>query len=128
MTEKSRRSVTLDYENNQYLTEHDNASALVNDLVEQYRTGPGKQTAALELQIQQKQRVLEDAEEKVARVRQEIQELRELKTSFEKQEQTRLSDARETLNETPKQPDNPAIQRWAGELDMQPAELVEELQ
>lgn len=125
---KKRRTVTLDGENNQFLKKHDNASALVNDLVNQYRKGPGKQTAALELQIEQKQRERENAQQTVDRLDREIRELRELKTDFEKQEQTLLSDAKETLKDTPKDPNNLAVQEWADNLDMRPTELVEELQ
>jgi len=128
MSDKERRTVTLDSENHEYLKKEDNASAVVNDLIEQLRQGGDRQTAAIELQIEQKERELSEAEGKVERLERELAELQELRANFEHEEDAELERAIEALEGTPRDPSNPAVENWAGRLGMTPAELVEELQ
>jgi len=127
MTEKERRTVTLDPENDRVLEDSDNASAIVNDLVEQYRKNGDRGTAALELQREQKQRELKNAKRKVENLEQDIAELDALIREYQREEDAELQEAREKLAETPKEPDNPAIQSWAQDLGLTPEQLLDEL-
>jgi len=124
---KETRTVTLAPENDEYLAQRDNASAVVDDLVEQLRQGGDKQSAAIDLRIDQKERELEDAERDVDRLQRELRELRQLRASFEQQEDAELRQAREKLEGVPRDPTNPAIQRWAGKLGMTEQELLNQL-
>lgn len=127
MSDKERRTVTLDAENNKVLEESDNASAIVNDLVEQYRKNGDRGTAALELQREQKQRELKNAKRKVENLEQDITELDALIREYQREEDAELQEAREKLAETPKEPDNPAIKSWAKDLGLTPEQLLDEL-
>jgi predicted RNase H-like nuclease (RuvC/YqgF family) len=127
MTEKERRTVTLDPENDRVLEDSDNASAIVNDLVEQYRKNGDRGTAALELQREQKQRELKNAKRKVENLKQDIAELDALIREYQREEDAELQEAREKLAQTPKEPDNPAIQSWAQDLGLTPEQLLDEL-
>jgi len=127
MSDKKTKSVSLDAEVHDFLKQEDNASALVNDLVEQYRKGGDRHTAAIDLQIGQKERELEQAENKVSRLKHEIEELQSLKTTFEREENAELEAAIDALEGVPREPSNPAIENWAGNLGMTTAELIEEL-
>jgi predicted RNase H-like nuclease (RuvC/YqgF family) len=127
MSDKERRTVTLDAENDKVLEESDNASAIVNDLVEQYRKNGDRGTAALELQREQKQRELKNAKRKVENLEQDIAELDALIREYQREEDAELQEAREKLAETPKEPDNPAIKSWAKDLGLTPEQLLDEL-
>lgn len=128
MTEKKRKSFTVDPENAELCEDHDNASALVNDLLEQYRKGSDKETAGIDLQIVQKERELKERKRDVERLERDLQELRELKAGINKKKDAKLSEAREALEDTPKEVENGAIQNWASDLGMTPQQLVDELQ
>jgi chromosome segregation ATPase len=127
MSDKKRKAVTLDPENHEYLQQQDNASAVVNDLVAQLRQGGDRQTAAIELQIEQKERELEEAEGKVDRLTRELTELRQLRATCEREEDARLEQADAALEGAELEPTNPAVENWAGKLGMTPGELVDEL-
>lgn len=127
MSDKERRTVTLDAENDKVLEESDNASAIVNDLVEQYRKNGDRGTAALELQREQKQRELKNAKRKVENLEQDIAELDALIREYQREEDAELQEAREKLAKTPKEPDNPAIKSWAKDLGLTPEQLLDEL-
>jgi len=125
---KETRTVSLDPENHEYLSDQDNASAFVNRLVEQARKGGGPETAAIDLQIRQKEREKTNLEDRLQSVKSDLSELYALKDEFEREEEASLQEARDVLADTEKDADNPAIQNWAKELGMTPTELVEELQ
>jgi len=127
MSDKETRTVSLDKENHEYLKKEDNASAVVNELIEQLRQGGDRQTAALELQIEQKERELSEANGKVDRLERELAELRELRANYEQQEDAKLQRAIEVLEGVEDDPENPGVQNWAGKLGMTPEELLEEL-
>lgn len=128
MTDKERRTFTIDPENDELCQEHDNASALVNELLEQYRKGSDKETVGIDLQIEQKQRELQERRKEVERIERDIEELEQLRAGISKQEDAQLSEAKEALANTPKEPTNDAIQSWASDLGMTPAQLIDELQ
>lgn len=128
MTDKRRKSFSLDEPNAELCDDHDNASALVNDLLTQYRKGADKETVAIDLQIQQKKRELEEKDRQRERVESELQELRQLKAGVESRESADLQRAKDVLSSTPRDPSNVAIQDWADDLGMTPEELIEELE
>lgn len=127
MSDKKTRTVSLDPENDEFLRNEDNASAVVNDLVEQLRQGGDRHNAAIDLQINQKQRERKDAKKTVERLDREIQELRELKAAANKEEDAELQQAKAALEGVPRDVSNVAIQNWASKLGMPPQELIEQL-
>lgn len=128
MSEKRTRTVSLDPENDECLSKEDNASAVVNDLVEQYRQGADRDTVAIELQIKQKRREKELAENRVSRLTEDIEELQSLKQEFEVDEQAELDEAKDALENVPADPTNPAIKNWANKLGVSPQELIDTLE
>lgn len=128
MSGKRRKTFTLDEANAELCDEHVNASALVNDLLTQYRKGDDKETVAVDLQIQQKQRELREKDRQRDRVESELEELRQLKAKMQQREDGDLKRAKKALSSTPRDPENPAIQTWADDLGMTPEQLIEELE
>ena len=127
MSNKKPKTMTFSRENYEFLQEQDNASALVDDLVEQYRRNGDRGTVGLELQRKQKEREARHAKERAERLENDVQELDELIREFERDHTAELDAAREALEKTPKDPDNPAIQKWAKDLGMTPEELLDQL-
>lgn len=125
MSKKETRTISFDPENDRFLSNQDNASALVNDLVSQYRKGADKHSVAIDLQIEQKRRQLREKQGAVNRIEEEIDELEKLKRSFAQEEEAQLEEAKETLDADCYDVTNPAIQRWAEKLDMPPERVVE---
>ena len=129
MSDKERRTVTLSPEANRTLEQEDNASAVVNDLVEQYARTGDRGAAGLKLRRKHKINELEEARERVARLESEIEELAVL---IEEREATQpdWDDMREAIgNIDPKMitPDNEAIDTWAEKLGVPASEVVEDL-
>ena len=127
MSNKKPKTMTFSRENYEFLQEQDNASALVDDLVEQYRRNGDRGTVGLELQRKQKEREARHAKERAERLEDDVQELDELIREFERDHTAELDAARNALEKTPKDPDNPAIQKWAKDLGMTPEELLDQL-
>lgn len=127
MSDKKRRSVTLDPENYEYLQGLDNGSAVINRVVTQLRKGGDEQTAAIDLQIRQKKRELENAQDEVTRLETELTELTELRDELQNRDGVELVQAREALADTPKEETNPAVQHWADRLGMTEKELLDAL-
>jgi len=124
---KETRTVSIDKANDAFLANHDNASALVNDLVEQYRNGADRDTVALQLQMNQKRREKELAEDRVTRLDNDIQELKELAEEFSTKQSAEIREAAKALEDTPKEPDNPAVQNWAKKLGVTPKKLIADI-
>jgi len=127
MASKERRTFSLDEDNDEWLADQDNASAVVNRLVDQARQNGGTQGAAIDLNIEQKERELKNARQNVERLESEIEELRELRQQVTQQETADIERAREALAGAELNPSNPAVENWATKLEMTPAELVAEL-
>jgi len=127
MSDKKRRTVTLEEENHEFLKQEDNASAVVNDLVDQYRRNGDRGTAGIDLQLKQKMRALEDKREEVKRLERDVEELEALRREFQREENAELQEARDVLANAPRDPENEAIQTWAKKLGLTPEELIEEL-
>jgi len=127
MTDRETRTVSLTPENDQYLKEQDNASAVVDDLITQLREGGDKETAVIEMQIEQQERELEEARRRVERLERGLQELKELRNTIKSQESAELQQAREALADAPQEETNDAVQHWAEKLGMSPKELLQQL-
>lgn len=125
---KETRTVTLDEENDEFLADQDNASAVVNDLVTQFREGGDRGTAALELQKKQKERDLETHKNFVENLEQDIAEIEALVQEFKREEDAELQEAQDALKHVPNDPENDAVQNWAQKLGMTPTELLSELE
>jgi len=128
MSKKPRKTVTLSEQAKQILDKEDNASAVVTDLVEQYGRTGDRGTAGLRLQRKHKARELEQALETVERLERELEDIDELIREFEQDDEAEWEEARNALEDTPREPDNPAIQNWAQQLGVTPQELVRELE
>jgi len=76
------------------------------------------------MQIQQKRAELTEAENRVERLEQGLDELIELRNEMENQESTELQEARAALVGVPRDPTNPAIKNWASKLGMSPDQLI----
>ena len=125
---KETRTVTLDEENDAFLAEQDNASALVNDLVTQYREGGDRGTVALELQKDQKKRKLDTHQRMVNNLQNDIAEIETLIREFKREESAELREARQALEHVPNDPENEAVKNWAKKLGKTPDELLSELE
>jgi response regulator RpfG family c-di-GMP phosphodiesterase len=128
MSDKKRRAVTLDEENDDFLADQHNASALVNDLVTEYRKGEDKSTVALELQLKQKRKELREARKRAERLEGDVEELEQLKDEFTEQETAELHEARDALQGTPMEPTNEAVKTQAEKVGLTPTELIERLE
>lgn len=127
MSDKERRTFSLDPANDEYCKELDNASAKVNRIITQLRKGAAADTVAIDTQLQQKRRELNEAERKVERIEDDIAELERVKADLTSQDWAEMTEARNALRNTPKNPTNPAIKKWANKLGMTPERLVERL-
>lgn len=127
MTDRKRKTVTLEPANYQELQDSDNASAVVNDLVGQWRKTGARDTAGIELQIEHKERELKEARQTVARLEDELDDLRQMVDEFEATETDGLEEAREKLRGTELHPENPAVQNWSERLGIPPSKLIEEV-
>ena len=128
MTDKERRTFTLDPENDRYCEELDNASAKINKIVTQLRQGADGDTVAIDTQLRQKRGELRDKKRDVERLEKDIEELERVKQELQSGEQKKISDAKDALADTPKNPTNPAIKKWATDLGMTPERLIERLE
>lgn len=99
-----------------------------------WREFGGKRRGAIDRQIKEKrkrvqlvQREKENRESELEKLQNEIDTLRDKAEAVEQQADAKLSEAIEALETTPRNPQNPAIENWAGKLGMTPTELLEEL-
>lgn len=125
---KERRTVSLDAEADEYLSQEGvNASQLVNKLVRDYTGAGGNDRAMLELREQQLESELTELESRVGTKRDELERVREQLGSHQDQRETILEEARNTLRDTQLEPDNPAVQTWAEKADMSVEEFLDAL-
>lgn len=144
MSDKRRRSVSLDEDVDAVLADHPNASALVNELVEQYGYVGKAREAALNKRIAEKESELKELREKKGRVEARIDELeREItqlrddlhSLSVEERQQVREvvelcepdENGRRALDPERLTPENEVVELRAGEAGMKPEKFVEEV-
>ena len=126
---KERTSLSLDPEVAQYLRQDSvNASGLVNELVSQHMNGGATEDMIRDFRIKQVRSELEDINSRAERKREELETLVEIDEGKSEEQQQQLEEARQTLVDTAKEPDNPAIKNWARDLGMSPQELIEKLE
>jgi cell division FtsZ-interacting protein ZapD len=125
---KERSTFSLDPEVNEFLQQdHVNASGLVNKLVKQHMNGGADEDILREFRIQQLKSELNQIESQKEQKRKELEKLQEIDQSKSEERQHELEKAREELAQTPKDPENPAIQNWAEKLGISAEELIEEI-
>jgi len=73
------------------------------------------------------EREINDREAELARAKDELERLESILERNESKEDSQLAEARNALEKTPKEPENPAIQKWATDLGMTPEGLINEL-
>jgi len=128
MSDKETRTVSIDPENDDWLQNQDNASAVVNELVEQARKTGNIETAALDLQKRQKKRELELSRQKTQNLEQDIEEIEETKKQLSNYEDAKIEEAKEALPDGVDDPANPGVENWAAKLGMTPTELLNAIQ
>jgi len=130
-TNSRRTSITLSEEGYRFLKEQENSSALVRDLLTNYRLTGDRGTAGLELQLKHAKEKKEERERRLEReiemYERQIEEYEALIQQRNKKEDTEMQEARDALETTPRDPENPAIVRWSKQLGVAPEELIEEL-
>jgi len=127
MSDGGPKSIRFDRENYRFLSDHDNASALVRDLVEQYRTEGEPERAALKLRRKQKAVELEEARDKVKRLENDLAEVDALIEDMENADEVDLSEAAAALEGVELDRDNPAVQNWSQKLGLTPTQLIDQL-
>ena len=126
MSEKQRRTLSLDAEVDDYLDQpHINASGFVNDLVKRHMNGGGD--AIREFRIRQLEDEAEDHADRAERKREQAERLKQLNEEEEAEHEEELESVIEQLSDVPRDPTNPAIKTKAKKVGMTPEELIEEL-
>ena len=130
---KTRKTITIDSELAEIVDRRDefNLSGFVNVCLEQHfshdgATSPKK--TALKAKLEQIEDELEDAERKRERLHSRREQIEAELEDAEDEEPELLAQARDVLENAPKDPDNPAIQNWASKLGMPSEELIELLE
>lgn len=102
-----------------------------SSLQREFSTGA---SAAVERRIDEKrqrinmlERERNERDREIAAERDELERLESRLKTFDDSEDDRLQEARDALEKTPKDPENPAIKKWASKLAMTPEELINEL-
>lgn len=128
---KERVTHTVDPEVADYLTSTDNASALVNRLVAEYRSGGGSETVIIDYRIEELSSDITALEAQLQRKRERLSELRDRKSRIKQTNQRDLAEAVErvaTLSSDQLQPDHPAIVTQARKVDMPPEDFLEHVE
>ena len=126
---KKRTSLSLDPEVADYLSqEHVNASGLVNSLVKKHMNGGASEDMIRQFRIKQVQSELESIESQAQQKREELEKLQEIDEERQEEQQQKIKDAEEALSRIPNLTvDNPAVETWAEKCDMEPSELLDEV-
>lgn len=129
MSDKKRTSISIDTDVYQFLKQSEiNQSGLINELVKEYRDSDNRQLAALELRYEHMMAEAEDLQERADRKFEEAAEVKQLIEAAEATRSDELTEAVEVVsNIQPRKRsvDNPAVQRWAEKVSMEPSELLE---
>ena len=127
---KKRRTVSLEPEEDEYLSRPEvNASALVNELVKQHRTGGVSDDAVLRMREEQVESEVDHLETRTEKKREELEAIREKREEKAETRSADLSqafDVLESLGEENREPTNPAVKTQAGKVGMTPEELLDE--
>ena len=126
---KERTSLSLDPEVAEYLRQdHVNASGLVNSLVEKHMNGGASEDMIREFRIRQVESELNNLEEQAQRKEEELDKLKEIDEERQDEISEIIEEAQKALSRIPNPTiDNPAVKNWAEKCDMEPAELLREI-
>lgn len=125
---KERTTVTLDPEVAAYLGKDGvNGSGTVNEAVKQYMGGGGGD-AMRQLRITQLESEIDELEARKQRKIEELEHLRSLEEEQADAFEDRLLEAYDSLVDLEWTEDNQALRGWAADLDLEPDELIEELE
>jgi DNA repair exonuclease SbcCD ATPase subunit len=129
---KSRKTITVDAELAELVDEKPsfNLSGFVNECLEQHFGGGGMSSpknAALQAELERLERELADLDDKKEQIRQKRQSIEEELEEQAEQEPELMAQAKETLDDVPRDPSNAAIQNWASKLGITTDELLEKL-
>jgi len=133
--EKGRKTFSLDQRLIDELEEEsNNASAVVNQLLDEYIRGGGEGPIGLEIKLQRTERKLQDELDKRERINRRIERLRNKRSRLEeeieekkKEQQQDVIYAAKKLRTTPLEPENPAVQTQAENIGMMPTELIRQI-
>jgi len=130
---KDRKTFSLDADVVEELEqEAGNASAVVNNLLEEWLLSGGDGPIGKEIKLRDIEQRLEEAKNERDKVNRRIERLRKQKQRIEQQIEEEQSQHREKLQEAAdivadKPADNPAVENWANKLNMTPTELKEQI-
>lgn len=129
MSDREPRSVNFDVDNLQWMDENiGNRSEFINDLIHQYRQGTSEMNDAVaRFRLEQLAQQEASLETRLESIRSEKEAVRDNLNVAEEIKESELEEARENLKGTPRDPSNPAIQKWAEKVGMTAPELIEEL-
>jgi len=130
MGDRKATSLYLEVDHVEWMEQKNlNRSEFVNDLIGRYREGNGRMDEAVaRFRLEQLESEEATVETRLDSIQSEKERLRDqLKTSQAKAK-VELEEAKESLEGTPREPTNAAIQTWADELGMTPQELIEALE
>ena len=128
MTDKKRKAVSLDPVNHEFLSNQDNASALVNRLVDEYRTGGQKEDILRKYRLEQERAERESLRRQLELKEEMIDELESTMTAEERQVARIVADAVENIDDDVTEPSNPAIKNWASKAGLTAEEFAERLE
>jgi chromosome segregation ATPase len=93
--------------------------------------GGGSRDQILEFRIEQVKSELDEVEGRAERKRRELDELQSRRKQHREKKKnerrSKLEEARETLDDVPRDPENPAVENWAEKIGITPEELLDEL-
>ena len=126
---KQRRNHTFDPENAEFLAECDNASALLNRLVSEYRQGGGAETVILDYRIEELASELTSLESQIEAKRERYDELQSRKERLRTNIDRDLAPIADDLADKPEYitPENPRIQDAAIKHDLPPSAAAERI-
>lgn len=131
MSEKERKSVTLDPEVADYLGRDEvNASGLVNRLVKMHMNGGDPDNAIREFRKRQLKSEINEYEQRAKMKREELEQINEVAAAHEEEQQSAFEEALETVRDIPAErvhPENPAVITQAQKAGVTPEELLAEL-
>lgn len=126
---KVRMNHTFDPVNAEYLREQDNASALLNRLVENYREGYGAEDVIIDYRLEELQARISEQESRTESMRERYSELQSRKERNRDRDMDVVREFIEHASETVDlSEDSPPIQNWSDETSYTPAEFSEKVQ
>jgi len=131
---KDRKTFSLDERVVEELEdETGNASAVVNDLLQEWLLSGGDGPIGKEIKLRDIESKLEEAKNERDKINRRIERLRNNKRRIEQQIEQQKEEQREKLQEAAqyvrdKPVDNPAVENWAEKLNMAPSELKKQVE